>query len=49
LSRGDFISERFSNLGRGEWDFAVVELEETGKVDEMTLGSLGSEVSKLVS
>jgi len=36
-------------LGGSEWDFAVVEFEETGEVDEMTLSGLGSEVSVLVS
>lgn len=46
---GDFISERFADLGRGEWDFAVVEFKETGEVDEMTLGGFRSEVSVLVS
>jgi hypothetical protein len=49
LPGSDFISERFTDLGGSEWDFAVVKFEETGEVDEMTLGGLGSEVSVVVS
>lgn len=43
LPGGDLVSERPTNLGRGERNTTVVELEQTGKVDKVTLGSLGSE------
>jgi len=45
LSRRDLVSERSTDLSGGEGDSTVVEFEESSKVDEVTLGGFGSEVS----
>jgi hypothetical protein len=45
LPGGDFVPEGFTHLSGSEWDSTVVEFEQAGKVDEMTLGSFGSEVT----
>lgn len=44
-ARGDFVTERTTDLSRGEGNTAVVKLEEAVEVDEVTLGSLGAEVT----
>jgi hypothetical protein len=45
LLGSNLVSERFTDLGRSEWDSAVVEFEKSGKVDKVALGSLGSQVA----
>lgn len=46
---GDLVSERLSNLGRGEWDAAIVELKQAQKVEEVALGSLGAKETAMHS
>ena len=45
MSRGDLISEAAANLGTGERHLAVVEFEQTSKVDKVTLSGLGTKVA----
>lgn len=40
---GDLVTEGATDLGRGEGDLAVVEVEEAGEVGEVPLGGLGAE------
>jgi hypothetical protein len=41
----DFVSETPANLGRRKGHATIVELEQTGKVDKVALGSLGPQVA----
>ena len=43
---GDFVSERFANGCGGKGHLLLVELEEFGKVEELTLGSFWAEVAR---
>jgi hypothetical protein len=45
LLRRDLVSERFTDLSTSKGNTAVIEIEKTTKVDKVSLGSLGSEVS----
>lgn len=45
LTRANLISEGLADLRAREWHFAVVEVEQTGKVDEVTLCSLWAKVA----
>jgi hypothetical protein len=45
LLGSNLVSERFTDLGRSEWDSTVVEFEKSSKVDKVALGSLGSKVA----
>lgn len=46
---GDLVSERPSDLGRGEWNAAVVELKQAQKVEEVALSSLGAKEPAMYS
>jgi hypothetical protein len=44
-TRGDFVTERLADRGRGEGHLRLVELEQLVEVEELALGRLGAQVA----